>query len=96
MSAREENGDTYLTPMANNELIGNEQKWNRDDGQNSVSWDASQWSGSEVLVAKLQYVLDGHDKTPVQPAGDYLTPEDFDEVEIGNFRAEKILVKEGG
>lgn len=47
-------------------------------------------------MAKIYYVLGEQDKKPLQPAGDYLLAEDFNNVEVGKFMSRRIIVKDGG
>ena len=81
--------------MANDQAIGIPKPVG--DGVIRVTWEnGTEWSGDVPLIAKSKYVLGEQSSKAIQPAGDYLTEEDFDSVEVLDFRAEKIGVKDGG
>ena len=87
---------TSLIPIIESGIIGNAKPI--VNGETQVTWiGGTEWMGTDNLVAKVShYVLGNQDDKKLQPAGDYLTVEDFDQVEISNFTAEKIDVREDG
>ena len=91
----ENNGVSGFVPRVNGVEIAQSKPFSMETTK--LEWtSADGWQGEGTLVARLQWVLGGKTNQPLQPAGDYLVAEDFNDVQIGNFSAKKILVKEGG
>ena len=95
IEVQENSGAKSLVLMVDGSAIGTAKPMS--DGVSKVTWaKGTDWPGDEDLVAKLSYVLGNQDGQKLQPAGDYLTEDDFDSVEVLDFNAEKISVKDGG
>ena len=96
ISVQVNDGVTSLIPITESGIIGNAKPI--VNGETQVTWvGGTEWEGTDNLVAKVShYVLGNQDDKKLQPAGDYLTTEDFDQVEVSNFTAEKIDVREDG
>ena len=95
IEVQENSGAKSLVLMVDGSAIGTAKPMS--DGVSKVTWaKGTDWPGDEDLVAKLSYVLGNQDRQKLQPSGDYLTEDDFDSVEVLDFNAEKISVKDGG
>lgn len=73
---------TSLIPIIESGIIGNAKPI--VNGETQVTWiGGTEWMGTDDLVAKVShYVLGSQENKKLQPAGDYLTEEDFDQVEV--------------
>jgi hypothetical protein len=97
ISVQVNDGVTTLIPITESGIIGDAKPI--VNGETRVTWvgGTDEWMGTDNLVAKVShYVLGDQDDKKLQPAGDYLTEDDFDQVEVYNFTAEKIDVREDG
>ena len=96
ISVQVNDGVTSLIPIIESGIIGNAKPI--VNGETQVTWiGGTEWMGTDNLVAKVShYVLGDQNDKKLQPAGDYLTEEDFAEVTVQEFTAEKITVKDGG
>ena len=82
ISVQVNDGVTTLIPITESGIIGNAKPI--VNGETKVTWiGGTEWMGTDNLVAKVShYVLGNQDDKKLQPAGDYLTAEDFDQVEV--------------
>lgn len=94
IEVREQGGVKSYVPVANGQEIGVPKQI--PEGDSKIVWESDWEGGHEPLVARLYYILADKDQQKVQPAGDYLVADDLSEVEVNQFIAEKILVKQGG
>lgn len=95
IEVQENSGAKSLVLMVDGSAIGTAKPVS--NGVSKVTWTKeTDWPGDEDLVARLSYVLGDQEGQKLQPSGDYLTEEDFDSVEVLDFKSEKILVKDGG
>lgn len=89
---REIDGSMFLVPVSNGTDVGTPKPV--PEG-NTITWNSSEdenpeWQGTEDLVADkvlVGYSIMNHEDKHLQPAGEYLTKEDFKDVMVDNFTA---------